>query len=326
MVCELEQDKTFPGVTLFTKRNAQCIRPTAVYFPPNHAASARRLTVLLWIHGFYVKDHRFLFFNDPSRLRQQVLNSSKDVVLIAPFLGYEYAVSNGFAGNYNVKDLATPKWGERYLNQIITAISQFQSPDEGNPPLLEIGSLVIACHSGGGNGMRNIVGSLGDYRSKLIACWGFDCLYGARAAPDDATFWYQWASGPDAAKLDIVYGPSTLPQSVKLHLLGRGLVTPEGKKVEPPRPALSNLRVDIGHYDAYPAFGQMVQVNDLDPAFVESFMVPVLPNGVSPQERPRPHEDFLQRAINNVRDGFSFPSDIHYMIARGGLLSRLQGL
>ncbi|MET4219380.1 hypothetical protein ACVWWG_006220 [Bradyrhizobium sp. LB7.2] len=39
--------------------------------------------------------------------------------------------------------------------------------------------------------MRNLVGTLGKYQAKLTACWGFDCLYGAKARPDDATFWYQ---------------------------------------------------------------------------------------------------------------------------------------
>ena len=94
MPCELEEDDigTFPGVTLFTKRDAHCIKPTAVYFPPKHAASSKKLDVVLWLHGFYVKDHKFLFRGDPARIREQVRDSGKDVVLIAPFLGFEYAV------------------------------------------------------------------------------------------------------------------------------------------------------------------------------------------------------------------------------------------
>jgi hypothetical protein len=328
VACELEQDDigTFPGVTLFTKRTARCIKPTAVYFPPRHAASGKKLDVVLWLHGYYVKDHKFLFHGDPARIREQVRDSGKDVVLIAPFLGYEYSVGDSVAGNYSVNDLATPKWGERYLDQIIAAISKFQTPDAEPPPLLQMGKLVIACHSGGGNGMRNLVGSLGKYQSNLTACWGFDCLYGAHANPDDATFWYQWLSGPNASALEIIYGPTTLPQSVKLHLMGRGLATADGNRAEPNRPAVNNLTVSIGHYDVFPAFGELVKVADLDPGYVDGFMMAAEPGGAALKHKGKPHGEFLQRAIKNVRDAFPFPNGIHYMIARGGFLSRLSRL
>jgi hypothetical protein len=180
----------------------------------------------------------------------------------------------------NLRALSTRNWGERYLNEILAAISHFQVPDLKSPPQLQTNKLVIACHSGGGNGMRNLVGSLGQYQSNLRACWGFDCLYDGSGPPDHATFWYRWLSGPNARPLDIIYGPDTLPQSVKLDLMGRGLATPEGNKAEPPRPALKNLNVSIGHYDAFPAFGQMVKVNDLDPSFVDRFMIPPTADGL----------------------------------------------
>jgi hypothetical protein len=174
--------------------------------------------------------------------------------------------------------------------------------------------------------MRNLVGSLGKYQSNLKACWGFDCLYDGSGPPDHATFWYRWLSGPNARPLEIIYGPDTLPQSVKLDLMGRGLATPQGDRAEPPLPALNNLNVNIGHYDAFPAFGQMVKVNDLDPAFVDRFMIPPMP---APDWAPRqhqPHGQFLQQAIANVTTAFPFPKGIHYMIARGGFLSRLSKL
>ncbi len=118
--CELEQKdaNAFPGVTLFTKRQAPGMKPTAVYLPPKHPTAATKFDVVIWLHGFYVKNHEFLFHSDPARLREQVRDSGKDVVLIAPFLGYEYAVGDTFAGNYSVSDLATANWGERYLEEI----------------------------------------------------------------------------------------------------------------------------------------------------------------------------------------------------------------
>ena len=108
--------------------------------------------------------------------------------------------------------------------------------------------------------------------------------------------------------------------------MARGLATPEGDKAEPNRFALKNLNVRIGHYDAFPAFGQMVKVNDLDPAFVDSFMIPPTMDGAPLRHKPIQHGEFLQNAIKNVRQAFPFPKDIHYMIARGGFLDRLSKL
>src|SRR4051795_9039073 len=126
------------------------MKPTAVYLPPKHVTSETKFDVVIWLHGFDVRDHEFLFRSDPARLREQVRDSGRDVVLVAPFLGYEYAVGDSFAGNYSVKDLAAPKWGERYLDEILAAMSDFLVPGLRSRPQLQIGKLVIACHSGGG--------------------------------------------------------------------------------------------------------------------------------------------------------------------------------
>jgi hypothetical protein len=236
-------------------------------------------------------------------------DSGKDVVLVAPFLGYEYAVGDTFAGNYSVKDLATSNWGERYLEEILGALAQFLGGSSTSIPQLQIGKLIIACHSGGGNGMRNLVGTLGKYQAKLTACWGFDCLYGAKARPDDATFWYQWLAGQSGPALEIVYGPSTLPQSVKLDLIGRGLAISDGNQAHPQRPALKNLRVTVGHYDQFPAFGQMVRVADLDEAFVDRFILPQVADQPRLHQKPAPASgEFLQHAISHARSAFPSPA------------------
>lgn len=325
--CELERkdNDIFPGTTLFTKRLAPGMKPTAVYLPPTHHAEATKLDVVIWLHGFYVKDHEFLFLHDPAKLREQVRDSGKDVVLIAPFLGYEHAEGGKFVGNYSVKDLAEETWGERYLNEILGALAKFLGAGATSMPQLQIGKLIIACHSGGGNAMRNLVGSLGKHQSQLKACWGFDCLYGANAKPDDATFWYQWLSGQDDRALEIVYGPSTLPQSVKLDLIGRGLATTDGDRQQSQRPALKHLKVSVGHYDTFAPLGGTTRVDEFDPAFVDRFMIPQVADRPPLHDAPRPQQgEFLKHAIANVRRAFPFPEDIHYMIARGGFFKRLK--
>jgi hypothetical protein len=51
-------------------------------------------------------------------------------------------------------------------------------------------------------------------------------------------------------------------------------------------------------------------------------MTSALPSGVSSEKKAMESGDFLRQMIRNARD-FPFPEDIHYMIARGGFLSRL---
>jgi len=101
--------------------------------------------------------------------------------------------------------------------------------------------------------------------------------------------------------------------------------TPEGNKAEPRRPALKNLNVSIGHYDAFPAFGQMVKGQRSRPLLRRSFH-----DSADGRRRSFAQAlaagEFLQQAITNVREAFPFPKDIHYMIARGGFLDRLSKL
>lgn len=323
MPCELEQDsvKTFPGLTLFSKRGT-CMKPTGVYLPPKHVDTKNALNVVLWLHGWYVTDHKQLFHSDEARVRQQVLSSSKDAVLIAPFLGRRSHKVKTDEDNYDVSDLKTAKWGERYLNEVLAALARFQNKD--NPPKLDIKNLAIACHSGGGEGMRYLVGTLGKFQASLKECWGFDCLYGENPVPDDATFWYQWMLGKEARPLHIVYGPSTLPQSVKLDLMGRGKATPKGDKADPPGRKISDLHVSLGHYEAFPFAGQLVKVNNID-ALVDDLMTrpPLPPPKGTRSAKPTKPRNFVEQAADNLSANFAFVFDIHYFIARSGFLSRL---
>jgi hypothetical protein len=306
MRCELEKDdvKTFPGLTLFPKPGSTCIKPTGVYLPPKHSDTKKELDVVLWLHGWYVTDAKHLFHRDKAQVRQQVQSSSKDVVLVAPFLGKKMGKDDPHA-NYDVSDLNTAKWGERYLSEVLAALARFQN--KANPPDLNIKSLTIACHSGGGEGMRYLVGTLGKFQSKLKECWGFDCLYRQKTV-DDATFWYNWMSGKDARPLYIRFGPGTLPQSVKLDLTGRGKATPKGDKADPPGPKITDLHVTFGNYDA--------AIND-------QVIAPPQP---PPKSKPTKPMNFVEQAAANFSGNVIWmeEKDLHYFIATDGFLSRLR--
>jgi hypothetical protein len=325
MPCDLEQkDVAVAGTTLFSKDGSNCMKKTAVYFSPKHADDNYALNIVLWLHGFYVKDRKFLFRDDPAQLRQQVISSSKDVTLIAPFLGYEYVEDKVYKGDYSTKDLGDPSWGERYLNEVLAGIARFRSPTTATPPSMTIKSLAIACHSGGGKGMRSLVGTLGQHKAKLKECWGFDCLYGTKA-PDDATFWYERALTPDACPLYIVYGADTLPQSVKLDLWGRGIITREGNKADPPGPVVKDLHIAIGpnKTDDVSKFVSP-NVDDLMSRLPAGRKPPAPPAKGKAPPKP-PDGEFLKQAIANLSANYAFPKDIHYITARMGLLSRLRG-
>ncbi len=338
MPCELEQkDSAFPGETYQTKLPTTCMQPTAIYFPRKRPAPGDAINVVLWLHGFLVQSLDYLFHGDDARIRDQVRNCGKDAALIAPFLGYEHKdekekdpKKRKWVGNYDVTQLATKNWGERYLSEVLDAVRDFGATGKDPRPPIEINNLYVACHSAGGRAMRAIIGNLGKNELKLKGCWGLDCLYHERDPKikgdiEDAQFWYGWASNHPDKTLDIVLGESTIHQSVKLDLMARGIATPEGNKLETPGASLKNLKVTIGHYDMLKLTGETVR--DLAPPFVDQFTLPQEAE-IARMNRlgMNRHGEFLDKVIANVRKAFPFADDIHFMIARGALLDRLKTL
>lgn len=208
-----ESNSPIGGLTLY---GSSLSRPTAIYFPRADIKKNSVLNVIIWFHGYYVSSLKEIFHfysgNEPdkngdARLRQSVLNAKQDVVLVAPFLGYvppgvsdekkkaavtqaekdaiakaEKAHAAG-ADRYATAEgeLGRGSNGLKYLNEVLKAIAVYrdQSDSAAAPKL---GNLYLACHSGGGEGMLDVVGSLGTYSANLKECWGFDCLYSSRYA------------------------------------------------------------------------------------------------------------------------------------------------
>jgi hypothetical protein len=332
MPCELKEDKVtkFSGTTLFSKGKCTGM-PTGVYIPPKHLDTTNPVNVVIWLHGWEVKNIEFLFNGDPARARDTVLKSTKDVVLIAPFLGHKYGVYvdgnlTEVKGSLSTDDLGEGKWGENYLDEVLNALARFQNskkdPPEKKPLPILIKNLVIACHSGGGTGMRNLVRTLGKYQPKLKQCWGFDCLYDSV----DATFWSQRMSGPDACPLWIFYGPSTLPQSVKLDLIGRGKADLKGNKADPPGPKIKDLHVIHSHYEAYATSGQSAVDEAVDRILsAPPPTPPPLHRGKHPPTPAKAKDgDFVKQAADKMRAYYAFQDDVHYFIAKYFFLTQLR--
>jgi hypothetical protein len=246
---------------------------------------------------------------------------------------YEHPAAAARRGGHNGYSAElTGGWGEGYLTQVLNALAVLRDPKTLKPwarenlsrnglywlsdptPDLHLGRLVVACHSAGGRAMRNLVGSLGRYKGNLAECWGFDCLYGQLAAPDDATFWYNWANGSGGRPLYISYGPSTVPQSVKLYLMAEGIATERGARRQPEGPVVERLNVTLGlRTSRY--IDDLMELDNL-----------LLASTPAPRRPARFGNQFVELAANNLRKNASWVADemeFHYRVARRGLLERL---
>lgn len=209
----LELDKTYsgPGNVLFSKGN-DWIVPTGVFIPEQGFNDSHETArILLWFHGYYVKDVRYLFHKEATNLLQAVDGAKKDVILVAPQLGWYQSESST---TYDSSRLSGGKKTELYLNQVLDAVSEWwvdtyiagEMGMIGGPrPRFGLSDLYVAGHSGGGMGIRYAVASLGAFKDQLRECWGFDCLYGSGGS------WHTWASGQGGKPLYFYYGTGTKP-------------------------------------------------------------------------------------------------------------------
>jgi hypothetical protein len=250
-------DSQVAGITLRSKKGTGTLE-TGVYLPPAHQPNALGLNVVLWLHGFYVNNIQDLFNPDPDlepRIRQSVLASGKDVVLIAPHMGY------GDRGHpLKPGGLVKGTGSQTYLLDVLAGLGRYLKARFGaagphgtididkfmttNPnwlreemPLhrLDILNLFVACHSGGGYGaMIPLLETLGRFGAPVLkACWGFDCMYGGfsdlwepfcQGHQNIDHYYYHGdgTKGPESRKLIFeftraVYGAPKFPKRDHLH-------------------------------------------------------------------------------------------------------------
>src|SRR3954462_15157244 len=152
-----EPTQTMAGRTYYSDSTLGPWRKdTGIYLPPGVDLGIGYVDMLIYLHGYFVTSAKQLFNSDPSWIREEVLNSGKNVVLVAPYLGK----GEEGGGTYSVSDLKG-NWGELYINDVLDALvpPKLPKPDLMNPqigliPQLRLRNLIIACHSGGGQGMR----------------------------------------------------------------------------------------------------------------------------------------------------------------------------
>jgi hypothetical protein len=174
---------------------------TGIYVPRNCRADLP-VNILLYLHGHhrggqwpptltineYWNRARYPYF----ALREGVLASGRNVILVAPTLGP--TSQSGW--------LTSSDGLERYIDLVRAALRAYQPRFAAAPAPPELGQIILACHSGGGKSMLSIARGHGAYENRIKQCWGFDCLYNDA----DPQHWADWARMHPDATLFVHYG------------------------------------------------------------------------------------------------------------------------
>jgi hypothetical protein len=181
---------------------------TGIFLPAGYRPKAR-VDLILYLHGFksrpdltikeYWDRQRFPHF----ALREGLHASRRNAILVAPSLG-----PRAQAGR-----LARPGGLDAFVAQVL-AMLRAHSLYRTAGIIPQLGSLILACHSGGGYPMRRLALGSDAAAGAIRECWGFDSTYNR----GDDTLWAQWAKKNPKARLFIYYiaGSPTAPRAVAL--------------------------------------------------------------------------------------------------------------
>ena len=102
--CKLIEDKDYTGDGQTFYSNDGCLRPTGVFVPRIESLTYTP-DVILWLHGWYVsgaKNGLEPAKGYETKLRDSVLASKKNVILIFPWLGKQTYRGEGTLGLHNL--------------------------------------------------------------------------------------------------------------------------------------------------------------------------------------------------------------------------------
>jgi Putative peptidoglycan-binding domain-containing protein len=231
------------GTTLYTSidlaivnQGRRIAEPITGIFLPRGYRPQPRVDMILYLHGFktrpdltieeYWDRQQFPHF----ALREDLNNSRRNVVLVAPTLGPRSQTGRLLqAGNL-----------DNFVAQVLTALGS-SSPFNMAKITPQLGSLILACHSGGGYPMRQLALGAGTSAAAIHECWGFDCTYNR----GDDTLWAQWARRQPTARLFIYYIPDSRTEALASSLKNKQV---PNIAVLPTRPRGGHNWVPITHW------------------------------------------------------------------------------
>jgi peptidoglycan hydrolase-like protein with peptidoglycan-binding domain len=207
---------------------------TGMFVPANFKPMPS-VDLIVYLHGFkrYGPSIAMSGYWDKRRFPQHALREAtnqggKNVILVAPTLG-----PRSQAGR-----LVSAGGFDQYLERVLAAIGQHVYG--GAAPAPQLGTLIVASHSGGGLPMRHAVLGSRKYAANIRECWGFDCMYGGAS---EARQWAQWAASQPTRRLFVYYTDTGGTRANSAHLKGLGI-----PNVHVERTAASHDRVQISHW------------------------------------------------------------------------------
>jgi hypothetical protein len=168
-----------PKITYYFPIALDGCNPTGVFFPKKFGFTSE-IDVILFFHGF--KQDEFLkvktidyywsgrFYD--IRLREDVNDSERSVVLILPMLG-------DLPGSIHTADMGVfrnPGGGDDFLEEVRNWIGKYVPQYKGVAP--SVRNVILAGHSGAGVILDIQARSM---KANVCEVWGFDCLYGQGA-------------------------------------------------------------------------------------------------------------------------------------------------
>lgn len=128
------------------------------------------------------------YWEDYSNIREYFNDGAKNAILLVPSLGKNPQTDTL---------LLIPNTG---FDDFMKACLATLRSRNHVPASADFDKIIIAAHSAGGKPLSIILGSSSHYKSKIIECWGFDCLYTdswaepiSNWAIDDKIFYHYWA-------------------------------------------------------------------------------------------------------------------------------------
>lgn len=151
--------------------------PAGVFIPPGFSY-AEQVDVILYFHGN--KDGSFQTINqywhgdyNKIALREDLVASRRDALLVAPTMGYY--PGHSLWGNSDLGVFGQPEGGDCSLDHVMVHLKKYDDNFAAKGYTPRVRKIVLAGHSGGGSPIHTQMESM---KGRLCESWCFDVVYG----------------------------------------------------------------------------------------------------------------------------------------------------
>jgi hypothetical protein len=227
--------------------NRAVVMLTAAFQP------AASVNVILYIHGHWATERtgvksfdQLIAHPDTAKIMSEVQGSGKSLALGIPDMG-SYANKTDWISDKGSFDallgdillFAAQRANELSVNQCLKDPSIDAKTNKKVLPL-QLGSLILAAHSGGGYPLGRIMGNKSGFHTNVKEIWMFDALYGGAGSPET---WIAYATKTNT-KIHVFYN-DTKRNSLALDELRKG--NPAVHNIKPAQPTPNHDKAPGAH-------------------------------------------------------------------------------